>query len=117
MMQPLSPLYPRLPRCEARRSTVPVASVTMPATASLWGRRRLSSPGSPRGRPLRWFSLSGAFCQALVIVRDLKHHLLGYFVLHIVGKTACRIGAFAPVLTTTRRIQFVDGHHRLAHSV
>jgi hypothetical protein len=28
-----------------------------------WSRRRLSSPGSPRGRPKRWFSLSSRGCR------------------------------------------------------
>jgi hypothetical protein len=37
----------------------------------------------------------------LVIVRDLKHHLLGYFILHIIGKAARFVGEFAPGLTTT----------------
>src|SRR5262245_2755071 len=59
----------------------------------------------------------GALCEALVIVRDLKHHLLGYFVLHIIGKTARFIGAFVPVLINTRRREFIDGNHRLTHSV
>src|SRR5262249_38535664 len=85
--------------------------------------------------------------EGLVIIRDLKHHPLGYFVLHIIGKTVRFVGAFAPVLrvvnkggrhkvmlkrppqvartlpprfhpfpTTTRRREFVDGNHRLAHS-
>jgi hypothetical protein len=64
--------------------------------------------------PLKFRPLSGALCEALVIVRDLKHHLLGYFVLHIIGKTTRFVGAFAPVLTTTRRGEFVDGNHRPA---
>jgi hypothetical protein len=37
--------------------------------------------------------MCGALCEALVIVRDLKHHLLGYFVLHIIGNTARFVGA------------------------
>jgi hypothetical protein len=59
----------------------------------------------------------GALCEVLVIVRDLKHHLLGYFVLHIIGKTARFVGEFAPRLTTTRRRKFIDGNHRPAHSL
>jgi hypothetical protein len=47
----------------------------------------------------------------------LKHYLLGYFVLHIIGNTARFVGAFAPVLTTTRRNEFVDGNRRGALSV
>jgi hypothetical protein len=47
----------------------------------------------------------------------LKHHLLGYFVLHIIGNTARFVGAFAPVLTTSRRREFVDGNRRRALSV
>ena len=42
--------------------------------------------------------LFGALCEVFVIIRDLKHHLFGYFVLHIIGKTARFVGAFAPVL-------------------
>ena len=42
--------------------------------------------------------LFGALCEVFVIIRDLKRHLLGYFVLHIIGKTARLAGAFAPVL-------------------
>ena len=38
--------------------------------------------------------MCGALCEALVIVRDLKHHLLGYFVLHMIGNTARFVGAF-----------------------
>jgi hypothetical protein len=36
--------------------------------------------------------MCGAFCETLVILRDLKHHLLGYFV-HIIGNTARFVGA------------------------
>src|SRR6516165_2626257 len=61
--------------------------------------------------------MCGALCEALVIVRDLKHHLLGYFVLHIIGNTARFVGAFVPVLINTRRREFIDGNHRLTHSV
>jgi hypothetical protein len=45
---------------------------------------------------------------AYEIVRDLKHPLLGYFVLHIIGKTARFVGEFAPGLTTTRSKEFGD---------
>ena len=61
--------------------------------------------------------MCGALCEMLVIVRDLKHHLLGYFVLHIIGNTARFVGAFVPVLINTRRREFIDGNHRLTHSV
>jgi len=37
-------------------------------------------------------------CAVLVIICDLKHHLLGYFVFHIIGETARLVGAFAAVL-------------------
>jgi hypothetical protein len=53
--------------------------------------------------------MCGALCEALVIVRDLKHHLLGYFVLHIIGKTARFVCAFAPVL----RIVNKGGWHKV----
>jgi len=61
--------------------------------------------------------MCGTLCEMLVIVRDLKHHLLGYFVLHIIGNTARFVGAFVPVLINTRRREFIDGNHRLTHSV
>src|SRR5262252_1428526 len=61
--------------------------------------------------------MCGALCEALVIVRDLKHYLLGYFILHIIGNTARFVGAFVPVLINTRRREFIDGNHRLTHSV
>jgi hypothetical protein len=48
-----------------------------------------------------------ALREALIIVRDPEHHLLGYFVLHIVGKGAHLLGAFAPV----RRI-VSEGRHK-----
>ena len=60
--------------------------------------------------------MCGALCEALVIVRDLKHYLLGYFVPHIIGNTARFVGAFVPVLINTRRREIIDGNHRLAHS-
>ena len=49
-----------------------------------------------RGRRLKLRPPFGALCEALVIVHDLKHHLLRYFVLHIIGKTARFVGEFAP---------------------
>jgi hypothetical protein len=61
--------------------------------------------------------MCNALCEALVIVRDLKHHLLRYFVLHIIGNTARFVGAFVPVLINTRRREFIDGNHRRTHSV
>ncbi len=74
--------------------------------------------------------LFGTPCEVLVIIRDLKRHLLGYFVFHIIGKTARLVGAFVPVLClhafthlptikpiSTRRREFVDGNHQRAHSV
>jgi hypothetical protein len=51
----------------------------------------------------------GTLCAVLVIIRYLKHHLLGYFVLHIIGKTARFVGAFAPVL----RVIDEGGRHKL----
>ena len=51
-----------------------------------------------RARRLKLRPLFGALCEVFVIIRDLKHHLFGYFVLHIIGKTARFVGAFAPVL-------------------
>jgi len=45
-----------------------------------------------------------------VISRDLKHHLLGYFVLHIIGKIARFVGAFAPVLRVINK----GGRHKVA---
>ena len=51
-----------------------------------------------RARRLKLRSLFGTLCAVLVIIRDLKHHLLGCFVLHIIGKTARFVGAFAPGL-------------------
>src|ERR671930_403235 len=70
-----------------------------------------------RARRLKLRPPFGALCEALVIVRDLKHHLLGYFVLHIISKAARFVGEFAPGLTPTRRREFVDGNHRPAHSL
>jgi hypothetical protein len=61
--------------------------------------------------------MCGTLCEMLVIVRDLKHHLLGYFVLHIIGNTARFVGAFVPVLINIRRREFIDGNHRRTHSV
>jgi hypothetical protein len=58
--------------------------------------------------------MCGALCETLVILRDLKHHLLGYFVLHIIGNTARFVGAFVPVLTNTRHKEFIDRNHRLS---
>src|SRR5262249_26732644 len=49
-------------------------------------------------------------CEVPVISRDLKHHLLGYFVLHIIGKLARFVGAFAPVL----RVVNNGGRHKVA---
>src|SRR5262249_57078373 len=42
-------------------------------------------------------------CEVPVISRDLKHHLLGYFVLHIIGEIARFVGAFAPVLRVVNK--------------
>src|SRR5262245_66358588 len=56
-----------------------------------------------RARRLRLRPLLGTLCAVLVIIRDLKHHLLGYFVLHIIGKTARFVGAFAPVLSVVHK--------------
>src|SRR5215813_14136268 len=41
--------------------------------------------------------------------RALKRHLLGYFVLHIIGKTARLVGAFAPVLGVVNK----GGRHKV----
>src|SRR5215475_7165417 len=94
-------------------------------------------------RRLRFRPLLGTLCAVLVIIRHLKHHLLGYFVLHIIGKTARFVGAFAPVLRVInkggrhkappprppqvartsparfhpRHRKLVDGNRWLAHSV
>src|SRR5258708_26160854 len=62
---------------------------------------------SPRRLKLR--PLFGTLCAVLVIIRDLKHHLLGYFVLHIIGKTARFVGAFAPVLSVVNK----GGRHKV----
>src|SRR5215831_7040029 len=51
-----------------------------------------------RARRLMLRPLFGALCEVFVIIRDLKRHLFGYFVLHIIGKIARLVGAFAPVL-------------------
>jgi hypothetical protein len=87
----------------------------------LWTSLAISNPvteaAGSRGRRLKLRPPFGALCEALVIVRDLKHHLLRYFVLHIIGKTARFVGEFAPRLTTTRRRKFIDGNHRPAHSL
>ncbi len=56
-----------------------------------------------RARRLKLRPLFGTLCAVLVIIRDLKHHLLGYFVLHIIGKTARFVGAFAPVLSVVNK--------------
>jgi hypothetical protein len=72
----------------------------------LWTSLAISNPvteaAGSRGRRLKLRPPFGALCEALVIVRDLKHHLLRYFVFHIIGKTARFVGEFAPGLTTTR---------------
>jgi hypothetical protein len=49
-------------------------------------------------------------CEVPVISRDLKHHLLGYFVPHIIGKIARFVGAFAPVLRVVNK----GGRHKVA---
>jgi hypothetical protein len=67
---------------------------------------------APLARRLKLRPPFSALCEVLVIVRDLQHHLLGYFVLHIIGKTARFVGEFAPGLTTTEVREFVDGNHR-----
>jgi hypothetical protein len=61
-------------------------------------------------RRLRFRPLLGTLCAVLVIIRHLKHHLLGYFVLHIIGKTARFVGAFAPVL----RVIDEGGRHKVS---
>jgi hypothetical protein len=87
----------------------------------LWTSLAISNPiteaAGSRGRRLKLRPPFGALCEALVIVRDLKHHLFRYFVFHIIGKTARFVGEFAPRLTTTRRRKFIDGNHRPAHSL
>ena len=65
--------------------------------------------GIGRARRLRFRPLLGTLCAVLVIIRHLKHHLLGYFVLHIIGKTARFVGAFAPVL----RVLDKGGRHKV----
>ena len=40
-----------------------------------WSRRRLSSPGSPRGRPPRWFSLSSRRCRIKFRLTPLKPNI------------------------------------------
>src|SRR5262249_61470946 len=60
-------------------------------------------------RRLRFRPLLGTLCAVLVIIRHLKHHVLGYFVLHIISKTARFVGAFAPVL----RIIDGGGRHKI----
>ena len=62
-----------------------------------------------RTRRLKLRPLFGTLCEVLVIVRDLKCHLLGYFVLHIIGKTARFVGAFAPVLRVVNK----GGRHKV----
>jgi len=59
------------------------------------------------------FLMCGALRETPVILRDLKHHLLGYFV-HIIGNAARFVGAFVPLLTNTRRKEFIDRDHRLS---
>ena len=63
------------------------------------------------GRALRlsFHPLLDSLCAVLVIIGHLKHHLLGYFVLHIIGKTARFVGAFAPVL----RVLNKGGRHKV----
>ena len=63
------------------------------------------------GRALRlsFRPLLGTLCAVLAIIRHLKHHLLGYFVLHIIGKTARFVGAFAPVLRVINK----GGRHKV----
>src|SRR5262249_48133329 len=53
--------------------------------------------------------LFGTLCEVPVIIRDLKHHLLGYFFLHIIGKTARFVSAFAPVLSVVNK----GGRHKV----
>src|SRR5262249_22203286 len=65
--------------------------------------------GVGRARRLKLRPLFGTLCEELVIIRDLKHHLLGYFVLHIIGKTARFVGAFAPVLRVVNK----GGRHKV----
>src|SRR5262245_27773054 len=62
-----------------------------------------------RARRLKLRPLFGTLCEVLVIIRDLKRHLLGYFVLHIIGKTARLVGAFAPVLGVVNK----GGRHKV----
>ena len=65
--------------------------------------------GLGRARRLMLRPLFGALCEVFVIIRDLKHHLFGYFVLHIIGKTARFVGAFAPVLRVVNK----GGRHKV----
>lgn len=53
----------------------------------------------PRHLGLKLRPLFGTLCAVLVIIRDFKHHLLEYFVFHIIGETARLVGAFAAVLS------------------
>jgi hypothetical protein len=71
-----------------------------------------------RARRLKLRPLFGTLCAVLVIIRDLKHHLLGYFVLHIIGKTARFVGAFAPgtkFLSRDRRRSLALRLHAFTH--
>src|SRR5262245_12752667 len=62
-----------------------------------------------RARRLKLRPLIGTLCAVLIIIRDLKHHLLGHFVLHIIGKIARFVGAFAPVLSVVNK----GGRHKV----
>ena len=62
-----------------------------------------------RVQRLKLRPLFGTPCEVLVIIRDLKRHLLGYFVFHIIGKTARLVGAFAPVLRVVNK----GGRHKV----
>jgi hypothetical protein len=46
---------------------------------------------------LEFRSFFSSLRKALTIRRNLKHHLFGNFVSHLVGKRAYFFGAFAPV--------------------
>ena len=69
----------------------------------------LNAVGAGRARQLKLRPLFGTLCEVLVIIRDLKHHPLGYFVLHIIGKTVRFVGAFAPVLRVVNK----GGRHKV----
>src|SRR5262249_30649940 len=77
------------------------------ATTHGVGHDQLTNVG--RARRLKLRPLFGTLCEVPVIIRDLKHHLLGYFFLHIIGKTARFVSAFAPVLSVVNK----GGRHKV----